>query len=456
MGSSEKVRSNITDMTVGSPIRHILIFTGPLVVGNIFQQFYNMVDSVVVGKFVGKNALAAVGACGSINFLFFSFCFGLANAVGVITSQYFGAKDHRQVRKTIANSYYVLILTSLIVTIISFTLAPAILRLLNTPDAIIEDAVIYMRTTCTGILGISLYNGIAAVLRALGDSKSPLYFLIFSSILNVILDLLFVITFSWGVFGVALATILSQYLSAIVAYIYAVKTNKYFVCSREERARDSSIIRKTFHLGIPLSLQSGMIAASCVVLQGAVNSFGENVVAAFTITSRIEMIVHQPYGSMGTALMTFAGQNLGAKKLDRIKKGFWQTSFVTLLFSVLMIPVMYLFGEQISAIFVNDPEVIAISAKALRITCWFYFFLGMIYVPRAMLNGCGDAGFALVNGISEVFCRVFFSWFFLYTSFFGFWSVWVTTALTWTITCFACMGRYFQGKWKNKVEKPEL
>ena len=221
-------KSNIVDMTVGSPVKHILLFALPLFIGNLFQQFYNMVDSLIVGNFVGANALAAVGTCGSMNFLFFSLSSGLAIGIGVIVAQYFGAKDEQNVKITIANAFYVIAIASISVSVIGFIFCPQILRLISTPEELIKDAITYMRVTCVGIFSVALYNGVAAILRALGDSKTPLYFLIFSSVINVVLDLVFVIYFNWAVFGVALATIISQIFSAVASLIYAAKKSSIF------------------------------------------------------------------------------------------------------------------------------------------------------------------------------------------------------------------------------------
>ncbi len=440
-----------TDMTVGSPIRHILKFTLPLLIGNIFQQLYNMVDSVVVGKYVGKDALAAVGSCGSTNFLFFSLSSGLGMGIGVIIAQYFGAKDYTNVRKTIANAYYVLISASLAVSAVGVATAPLILDLLGTPIGVYHDTLIYLRTTCLGITAIALYNGIASMLRALGDSKTPLIFLIVASVINVVLDLVFVCLFDMEVFGVAFATIISQAVSAIACFIYACKKISYFKIEKSEMKPDWRIIGRTFRVGVPLALQSSMIAISCMVLQGVVNGFGENVMAAYTITNRIESIVQQPYGSLGAAVTTFAGQNAGAGKIDRIKKGFAQTVVVVLIFSIVLIPVFYMFGADIAGFFVDDPEVIDIASNALRITSLFYFALGMIYVPRSLLNGCGEVAFAMINGFTEVGGRVVFPLLLGLIPGLGWWLVWLTTALTWTATGLVCLMRYWSGIWKRKI-----
>lgn len=439
-------------MTKGSPIRHILRFTLPLLIGNLFQQLYNMVDSIVVGRFVSENALAAVGSCASSNFLFFSLGNGLGLGIGVIVSQYFGAGDHRNVRKTIANSYYVLISMSLLISALGVVLAPWLLELLGTPEIIFPDALTYLRTTCLGLVAISMYNGIAAILRALGDSKTPLIFLIVSCLINVVLDLVFVIVFDWAVFGVAFATIIAQAISAVSCYIYAYKKIEYFRAEKADKKIDMSIIGRSFRIGIPLALQNGTIAISCMVLQGVVNSFGESVMAAHTITIRIESLVQQPYSSLAAAVTTFAGQNAGAGRADRIRKGFNQSVVVVLAFSLCLIPLFYIFGSDIAGIFVDNPEVIAIAAKGLRITSLFYFGLGMIYVPRALLNGCGDAAFALFNGFVEVGGRVVFSQLFLLIPSLGWLAVWMTTGATWATTGIVCLIRYLTGNWKKRIK----
>ncbi len=444
-------------MTDGSPVKHILKFTLPLLIGNLFQQFYNMVDSIVVGQYVGKDALAAVGSCASSNFLFFSLGNGLGMGIGVIVAQYFGAKDEKNVRKTIANSYYVLISMSLVVSAVGVLLAPWLLHLLGTPEHIYPDTLIYLRTTCLGLIAISMYNGIAAILRALGDSKTPLVFLIIACVINVVLDLLFVIVLDMAVFGVALATIISQAISAITCYMYAYKKIPQFRMEKADMKMDMSIIGRSFKIGIPLALQNGTIAVSCMVLQGVVNGFGEDVMAAHTITIRIESLVQQPYSSLAAAMTTFAGQNAGAGKVDRIKKGFRQSVVVVLIFSLILIPLFYIFGSDIAGFFVDDPVVIDIAAKALRITSLFYFGLGMIYVPRALLNGCGDAAFAMFNGFVEVGGRVIFSQLFLLIPALGWWAVWMTTGATWATTGLVCLIRYWTGNWKKRIEpKPEF
>lgn len=438
-------------MTEGSPLKHIVWFAIPMLIGNLFQQLYNMVDSLVVGNFVGANALAAVGTCGSMNFLFFSLSSGLAIGIGIIVAQFFGAKDEKSVRSAIANSIYVVGGMGLIVTILGILIGPELLKLLNTPDSIIGDASIYIRTTCTGIIAISAYNTVASILRALGDSKTPLYFLILSSIVNVVLDLVFVLFFQLGVFGVALATVISQLISAVTCLIFAYRTLPYFHLSKEELKPDARIIKMSFRLGVPVALQNSMIAVSMMILQGVVNQFGETVMAAYTVVSRVEQLVQQPYTSLSTALTNYSGQNIGAGKVDRVRAGFRKSVLVALVFSLCLLPITYFFGEPIIGCFVKEPEVIAIGAKGLFINSLAYFGLGMIYVPRGVLNGCGDTGFSMINGIAEVVCRIGYSHILTSIPFLGYWGVWLTTAITWWTIGVVCLLRYASGIWCKKA-----
>lgn len=442
---------NITyDMTQGSPAKLIFKFSIPMLIGNLFQQFYNMVDLMVVGKFVGDDALGAVGSTGSLNFLFFSLCFGLSAGIGIIVAQYYGAKDKEHVMRTIANAFYVLAMGAFIMSVLGVCFSRQILTFLNTPEKIMNDAVVYMKVTCSGIIAVACYNGIASILRALGDSRTPLYFLIISSIINIALDLTFVIVFHLGVFGVALATILAQGISAIGCIIYAYKKVEYFRIPKQYYIPNRRLMVKTFRIGLPVALQNSMIAISCVALQRVTNSFGENVVSAYTAANRFEQLIHQPFNSLGAAISTYAGQNMGAGKIDRVKTGYHRAVVFCAIYSMVMIPVSHFGGEVIVSMFANRPEVISIGAHALKITSWFYFFLGLIYVTRGMLNGAGDTIYSMINGIVEVVGRVGFAKPLTMVPTIGVWGIWFTTGFTWTITGIISVIRYRTGKWKRK------
>ena len=440
----------VFSMTEGSPSRLLIRFTIPMLIGNLFQQFYNMVDSIVVGRFVGPNALAAVGATGSLNFLFFAMSFGIAAGVGVVVSQYFGADRMDMVEKSIINGIYLLALVSLVMGIIGVASARWVLVALDTPEVILDDAVSYMRVSCAGILAIAAYNGVASVLRALGDSKTPLYFMVLSCFINIGLDLLFVIEYDWSVFGVALATVIAQLVAAVGAFIYALCKISCFRVKKENRSVRGDIIRRCFVLGMPIAFQNALIAFSCIFLQRIVNGFGESVVAANTALGRIEQLVQQPYNSLGTALTTYTGQNIGAGKIDRVKQGYKAGVWSVVVISLVMLIPCQLFGETIVSIFVTDPEVISIGARGLSITSLFYFFLGMIYVARSVLNGVGDAAFAMINGLMEVAGRVGFAIPLTKIPFIGVWGIFLTTGFTWALTGLVSMARYHKGRWEFK------
>lgn len=435
-------------MTEGNPTELLLTFMLPMVVGNVFQQLYNMVDSMIVGKYVGADALAAVGATGSLNFLIFSLCGGMANGIGIIISQYFGAGNDNGVKKAIANAVYIMTASALLMGVIGLVFSRKLLIFLNTPENILDDSVLYMQIMCIGILAVGLYNCIAAILRAVGDSKTPLYFLIVASILNIALDLLFVKTFNMGVAGAGIATIISQLLAGIGSLAFAFIKNPYFKIGRDQMKAEKMIIAQCVRMGIPLAFQTSLIAISCVALQSVVNTFGSVVVAAFTATSRIEQLVQQPYNSLGMALSTFTGQNIGAGKLDRVKQGLRKGMIIMAIFTFVMIPLAQFGGEFIMKLFVNEEDVIALGSQALKITSWFYIFLGSIYVARGMLNGAGDATFAFINGIVEMAGRICFAKPLTMIPAIGVWGVWLATALTWFVAGTISVGRYLQGKWK--------
>lgn len=440
------MKTTTINMTTGSPVKHILIFSVPLLLGNIFQQFYNLADSIIVGKFINADALAAIGVTSSITFLFFAICNGFASGGGILVSQSFGRGDTKEVKNYIANTGYIMIILPFVVGVLAFFLANPILKILDTPEDIFEDALLYIRLMCIGLLFVSVYNYVSSILRALGNSKTPLYFLIFSCVLNVLLDLLFVCVFKQGVFGAGIATLISQLASVILCLFYAFRFNEYFRFCTKDLQFNRTVFIQTIKLGVPLSLQFSLIAISCMALQRVVNAYGAVAVAAFTATSRIEQIIHQPYQTLSAALSTFCGQNYGAKKNDRVLNGYRKTVLMMLIFTIVMVPLIQIFAEEISAIFVDEVEVINMSAKALRITSYFYVFLGMIYVVRGILNGLGDAFFALFNGIVEVIGRFTVPFILTAIPLFGLWGIWWSVGIVWFVSGFTAWIRYLYKK----------
>lgn len=438
------------DMTEGSPAKLILKFSGPMLIGNIFQQLYNMVDSIVVGKFVNKDALAAVGASGSLIFLIFGLTFGLTAGISIVISQYFGAGDYDKVRKSFATATYMIFVAAVIMGVIGFFVGRPLLNLLGTPPEIIDQSTIYVKISFLGILGIAGYNGISAVLRALGDSITPLIFLIVASILNVVLDLLFVIVFKMGVPGVAIATIISQFVSATGCIIYALNKIKILRMPLNEFKPDRDILKKCIRLGIPVALQNSFVSISMMALQSVINSFQATIMASYTVVNRIEQLVMQPSMSLGAAVASFTGQNIGAGKIERAKKGMRSSVIIILIFSLLMLPVMYFGGEYIMRLFTKkeDYEVVRNGVEGIRITCLFYSFLGLIFVTRNFLSGAGDIKIPMIMGMIEVLVRVSLSIYL--SSIIGFHGIFWATALTWFATGIFGAIRVISGKWKNK------
>lgn len=440
----------VRSMTEGSELGHIIRFSLPLLLGNLFQQLYNVVDSAIVGKYLGSDKLAAVGSTGSITYLFYTLCIGLATGAGILIAQRFGAKDIEAVKRLVANSAYALGALGVVITVVSTLCAEPLLRLLDTPASLLPDAVGYMQIACMGTVAVAAYNWINSVLRSLGDSRTPLIFLIVASLINVVLDLLFVVVFEMDVQGAALATVIAQGISALGSIIFAFIKNPCFKLAREDLVLRWSIFARCLTTGVPIALQNALVSVSMISLQRTANGFGEDVMAAYTASMRVEQLVQQPFSSLNVAISTFSGQNIGAGKRERAVKGFHRCVLVSLGFSVLMLVLFMLFSRSIVGIFVDEPAVLNIGEQALKLSCLFYFPLGLIHVTRGMLNGAGDVGFALLNGIAEVVGRIGFATILVIIPAVGYWAVWGTTCLTWVLTAAMSLIRYKSGIWKKK------
>lgn len=447
------MRSNqVVDMTRGNIIRLLIQFSIPMLIGNLFQQAYNLGDSMVVGQFLGSNALAAVGATGSVTFLFFSVCNGIGSGCGVVAAQSFGSGDDVLTKRAIANAAYIMFSTALIMGVAAYLAAPAVLGMMGTHPDILPDATVYMRMSCIGVPLVAVYNYTSSMLRALGDSRTPLYFLIFSCFLNLGLDVLFVCGFHMGVFGAALATIIAQVISGVGCLLWALKRNPYFKLTREDLRLDWQIVLKSVKIGLPMAFQWSLIAVSSTALQTFVNSFNNtDLVAAFTAIHRIESLLHLPYGSISAALATFAGQNYGARNIDRVKNGFKHGMFLSTIYTVLMMLLFQFLGASIMSMFVKETAVIALGEEAMRITSWFFIFLATIYMSRGILNGVGDALFAFINGVVEVICRISLPMLIVLLPGVGHQSIWWTTGVTWGISALFCLLRYVS--WRKRVTR---
>lgn len=438
------------NMTTGSEAANILWFALPMLAGNLLQQTYNIVDTLIVGKFLGDDALAAVGATGSMTYLFYTLCIGLSIGAGIMIAQFFGAGFIDRMKAAIFNSAMITAAFGLVISIVSVILSKNVLELLNVPTKLIETSAAYMRIACGGTVAVAAYNWINAVMRALGDSKTPLIFLGVASVLNVGLDLFFVVVLKMGVSGAAWATVLAQGLSAVSCIIYCFKYNSEIRLTRTDMNIDKPLMIKCIKMGIPIAVQNGLVSVSMVALQRVTNSFGETVMAAYTVSMRIEQFVQQPFSSLNAAVSNFTGQNIGAGKDQRAVKGLWAAVKASVIFAAAVLILFIFFSKYIVGWFVSGKKVITIGSAAMIMTACFYSFLGIIHTVRGFLNGAGDTGYALVNGAAEVICRVGFSMILTRIAFIGYWGIWLTTCLTWFFTAVISLARYKGGKWKTK------
>lgn len=439
------------DMTSGNPTKIIFIFALPILIGNLFQQFYTMIDAMIVGKFVSVDALAAVGATNSINFFMISLIIGLMSGVSVVVAQYFGFRDYEKLKDVIATATYAVVITAIVLTVLGVLFAKPLLLLLRTPTEIIDNASIFLTTLFIGILPMSLYNGVAAILRALGNSFTPLLFLIFSSLLNIGLDFLFVVYFQMGVRGAALATVISQFIAAVLCIYYAYRHVPFMRIERKKFKMHPNLLKEMVRIGLPSGLQGSFISLGNMILQTLINGFGSSVVAAYTAASRIDSLTYQPGIAFGQASSMFAGQNIGAGKVDRVKKGYWAGIKVVTTISILMTILVQLFAKQFLLLFVdaNETKVIKIGMSYLIVVSLFYVVVGILFVVRETLRGTGDAIVPLAMGILELVSRLVIG--FLLSLVMGYLGLWWATPVAWiTATCLGVY-RYRSGSWIKKA-----
>ena len=402
------MKNNMTnDMTKGNPVKLILLFSIPLLIGNIFQQFYSMVDTIIVGRFVGVDALAAVGSTGSMTFLVNGFATGLASGFAVLVSQKFGAKDENGLRKAVASAITLTVISVIIVTLVSLIGAKPLLKLMNTPENIMGDAYTYIKIIYGGIVTTVAYNLIASILRALGDSKTPLYFLIVSSVLNVVLDLVFIINFKMGVAGAAYATIISQGVSAILCLVYTYKKFIILRLKKEDFNVKRTYYYKHLKIGIPMSLQFSITAIGIMTVQGALNVFGSTVIASYTAASKALQLVMQPAITFGVTMATYCGQNLGAKEYGRIKEGVKECTKISIITSIIAGVVLIFLGKYFVMMFISNPdaEILKYAQQVLDISAIFFIPLGLIFIYRNALQGIGDSFVPMMAGVYELVAR---------------------------------------------------
>lgn len=401
------------EMTSGKPYKLILSFALPMIFGNVFQQLYNMVDTIIVGKYVGVDALAAVGSTGAINFLVIGFALGICSGFSIPVAQSFGAGNHSEMRQYVANSMYLSAAAAVILTVTTMLLTGPILRITNTPEEIYNDAYHYIIVIFAGISATIFYNMLAGILRALGDSKTPLVFLGISSVLNIILDLTFIIVFKMGVFGASFATVISQGISALLCLFYIIKNYDILKFDSFELKPDMEKMKKLIAIGVPMALQFSITAIGSIILQSAVNTLGKTAVASMTAAIKIQTVAMGPMESMGITMATYCGQNRGAGKYSRITAGIGQSIGMIMIYCVVACAAVSFLGGTLTTLFIDkkttDPEnmkkIIELSVYYLRINGIFYPFLGVLFIIRNSLQGLGYSILPMLAGVSELAAR---------------------------------------------------
>ncbi|MEW6564852.1 MAG: MATE family efflux transporter [Spirochaetota bacterium] len=438
------------DLTKGNETTQIIIFALPMLVGNVFQQFYNMVDSWVVGQFVGTTALAAVGASFPILFLMVALVMGFGMGSNVLIAQYYGAKDMKRVRAVIDTTYLVLFWMGIGLTVIGLLFAKPILVLLRVPADVMPQALTYLRIIFSGLLFTFGYNGVGAILRGLGDSMTPLYMLIAATLLNVILDLVSVLVLHMGVAGVAWATIIAQAASFIGSLIYLNRTHEFLKTDFLHLHFDKELFFLSLKIGLPSGIQQALVAMGMMFMTAVVNGFGSIVMAGFSAASRIDSFVGMPSMNISMALSTFVGQNLGAGKPERVKKGYRSALLIAMSITLVLMVVLLLFGKPLVSIFTSDQEVIAVGARYLRVIAPFYIAFTMMFITNGVIRGAGET---IVPMISTLFAM----WLVrvpsavLFSSIWGEMGIWWAMPTGWLFGMIIAYSYYKTGRWKNKV-----
>lgn len=397
----------INDMTVGNPVKLILMFMIPMCLGNIFQQFYNIVDSIIAGQFIGVNALAAIGSTGSLMFMVTGWVSGITSGFAILVAQWFGAGKYDRMRHYVALSAWLTGMITVVMTVGLLIGNEAILNRMNTPENLMADVKGYMGVIYAGLIVTAAYNLLAAVLRALGDSKTPLYFLVVSAIINVFLDIVFIVRFHMGVVGCAYATVIAQGISALLCFVYIVKKYHILHLKKADFHLSWDSVKRLLALGIPMGLQFSITAIGTIIVQGAVNVYGAVYMAGFAAGAKVQSIVGTILVSFGATLATYVGQNWGAGKLDRVKKGVRCTQILILVWCAVMMLIVYVFGEYLVLLFVNPSETGVIDAAVtyFRAVTWCFPFLGSIFVYRNALQGMGYGLVPMLGGVFELAAR---------------------------------------------------
>ena len=437
-------------MTEGVIWKEVLLFSVPLLLGNLFQQLYNAVDSVVVGNYIGAQALAAVGSSAPVINLLVSFFMGLSVGAGVIISRYFGARNMESLQDSIHTSLALTMTAGIFMTLFGIIFSPTILRWIGTPSDVMSSSVLYLRIYFCGILSVMLYNMGSGILRAVGDSKNPLYFLIVSSITNILLDLLFVIVFDMGIAGVGWATLIAQTISAVLTLLLLIKTKQeYKVTLKKIRFHKDKLI-EIIRLGLPSGIQNGVVSFSNVIVQSNINAFGSLAMAGCGAYTKIDGFAILPVMSYSMALTTFTGQNMGAKKYDRVKQGARSGIIMSLLTTIAISALLLIFGEQVLSIFSDNPKVISYGLYMMHVLAPFYIFLAISHAFNGIIRGAGITTIPMIVMIT-CWCGMRMTWILASVPIFhDIGVVFMGWPLTWAASALWLFLYYKKGNWMKR------
>lgn len=402
--------STSRDMTEGNPVKLIFSFAIPVLLGNIVQNFYSMADSIIVGRILGTDALAAVGNTGPFTFLVLGFVFGLTSGFAVLTAQAYGSKDAVRLKNSVAMNIILNLIAAVVFTAVAIGTAKPLLVLVNTPESVLQSSLTYITIIYAGIGATILYNWAACTLRAVGDSRTPLYFLIFSSVLNIVLDIVLIKFANWGIAGAAAATVFAQALAGILSLVVMWKKYPELHVKKQNFAWNIDFASQHLKIGAPMAFQFSITAIGTIVLQGALNLFGPNPMAAYAAANKVEQLIAVAAGSFGVVMANYAGQNYGAGRIDRIKKGTRAGALLTVGFSLLSMAIGFLFPDYLTGLFMENgsasySEIMNLSRQYLQLTCVFYPALFLIFIYRNVLQSIGKTFWPLMGGVFELITR---------------------------------------------------
>lgn len=444
------MNDKVVDMTQGSILSKMIRFALPVLLGLLCQRVYNFADVYIVGRYLGDSALASVSIAGTAMYLLMSLMMGITTGVSVVISQYYGAGQEEKVSETFVTSIYVALISVVILSVLGVLGTEPLLRILQTSEELMADAKIYLVIIFAGSFGTMLYNWISAVLRSLGNSVVPLIFLLLSSVLNIVLDIAFVAWISLGVAGAALATVLAQVISGVLCLVYAWKILPILRLKRGRLKFNPEIAKLIIIYGVPTGLQMSIISISDMTLQAVINTYGTALVVAYGVCLKVEGLGWQISEAIGTSVGTFAAQNIGAGKLERVKKGVKCAYLMNLVCYGLFCPIVFLFSKTIMKAFTTVPESIQYGMEYMHIFSGFFFIGGFLGIYHNVLRSAGDVKVTILMGVSEVITRIGFS--FLFNAMFGYYGLWWVSPITWCCATLVGAVRYYSGTWQNKAK----